>query len=162
MENVIQIFSEENSHNNNDEDNQDLHTRRIPVFQYEGFPLDYNAIPIPRCNTGYVYFLVSSKDTTKTYIGQTMDLLKRINQHNSGYNTDFTNQIDLQPWLLYAFITGFDQNRTLMLSIEHNWQAQRLYEFENSTQDPKNFARSVRRIIPTDNNISLRFMLCFN
>ena len=41
-----------------------------------------------------------------------------------------------------------------MLSIEHNWQAQRLYEYENGTRDPKIFARSACRIIPTDNNIS--------
>ena len=49
---------------------------------------------------------------TKTYIGQTMDLSKRLSQHNSGFGTDFTRQISLRPsWIVYAFVTGFEKNR---------------------------------------------------
>mgnify|MGYP003340757998 CR=1 FL=1 len=152
MERVIQFLSnptDEHTHTN------------IPVFQYESFPLDYNCISIPRCNTGFVYFLVSTKDTSKTYIGQTMDLYKRINQHNSGYGTDFTNNIKLRPWIIYAFITGFEKNKTQMLSIEHNWKSRRLYDYSRGITDPKILAKSATYIIPNENTTSLRLLLCF-
>ena len=104
MENVICLVTINSNSNTGTE------TSRIPFFNYESFPLEYNCIPIPRCNTGYVYFIVSTKDTSKSYIGQTMDLQKRLNQHNSGFGTDFTNNINLRPWILYAFIVGFEKN----------------------------------------------------
>ena len=87
MENLIQLFR---STAKNDMVTTNDNERNIPVFDFKMFPLDYKCIPIPRYNTGYLYFLVSSKDSTKTYFGQTMDLSKRLSQHNSGFGTDFT------------------------------------------------------------------------
>ena len=63
MENVIQLLestAENKMVTTNDNE------RNIPVFDFNMFPLDYKCIPIPRCNTGYVYFLVCSKYSTKT------------------------------------------------------------------------------------------------
>lgn len=111
MENVIKlvgIVPEQTTNTSNTESR-----RLIPIFQYESFPLDFKCIPLPRCNTGYVYFLVSTKDTSKTYIGQSMDLMKRLLQHNSGFGTEFTRQINLRPWIIYAFISGFEKKDNL-------------------------------------------------
>jgi len=156
IENVIRLVGNAGIENENN-----VETNRIRIFNFESYPLEYRSIPIPRCNTGYVYFLVSVKDTSKTYIGQTMDLTKRINQHNSGYGTDFTNQIDLRPWVIYAFISGFERRRRLMMSVEKNWQARRQYEFSRGVRDPKELARAGEVVIPNNEHTSLCLLLCF-
>ena len=157
MEHVIQLLE---STTENDMVSTNVNERNIPVFEYYMFPLDYKCIPIPRCNTGFVYFLVSSKDSTKTYIGQTMDLTKRLSQHNSGFGTDFTQQIVLRPWIIYAFITGFEKNRTLMLSVEHDWKMRRQFLANQGERNPKLFAKSASNIL-INRNSQLNLLLCF-
>ena len=107
-----------------------------------------------------MYFLVSSKDSTKTYIGQTMDLSKRLSQHNSGFGTDFTRQISLRPWIVYAFMTGFEKNRTLMLSVEHDWKMRRQHLANQGERNLKIFAKSASSII-INRNLQLNLLLCF-
>ena len=157
MEHVIQLLG---STSENDMVSTNVNERNIPVFEYYMFPLGYKCIPIPRCNTGFVYFLVSSKDSTKTYIGQTMDLTKRLSQHNSGFGTDFTQQIVLRPWIIYAFITGFEKNRTLMLSVEHDWKMRRQFLANQGERNPKLFAKSASNIL-INRNSQLNLLLCF-
>ena len=158
MENVIQLVGMDQGDLQQTINEQ----RTIPVFQYESFPLDFNCIPLPRCNTGYVYFLVSTKDTTKTYIGQTMDLIKRLNQHNTGYGTEFTRQINFRPWIIYAFISGFEKNRTLMLSVEHEWKSCHDYIGSLGERNPKEFARIASTILQSNQGVHLNLHLCFS
>ena len=53
MENVIQLLE---STAENEMVTTNENERNIPAFDFNMFHLDYKCIPIPRCNTGYVYF----------------------------------------------------------------------------------------------------------
>ena len=84
----------------------------IPIFDYSSIPFEFNQLPLPQCNTGYVYFIVSVRNKRAYYIGETMCLKTRLRQHNSGSGTFFTNEIGRRPWALFAYITGFDKKGT--------------------------------------------------
>ena len=86
------------------------------------YPFRIRDISLPLCNTGYVYMLVSTKDHNQNYIGQTMRLGDRLDQHNRGYGTTFTSRITLRPWFLIAYVCGFDKKVNLMLYFEARWQ----------------------------------------
>lgn len=56
----------------------------------------------------YVYLIKSLKDSTKTYIGYTVNLVQRIEKHNSGasiYTADF------RPWKLVTYICFDDESK---------------------------------------------------
>ena len=53
-----------------------LETRTTRVFTYETYPFEFKQIPLPLCNTGYVYFLVSLNNRRLTYGGQTLEFRK--------------------------------------------------------------------------------------
>ena len=63
------------------------------IFSYETSPFEFTNLPLPECNTGYVYFLVSLRNRRLNYIGQTFNLKQRLAQHNSGSCTYLTNEI---------------------------------------------------------------------
>lgn len=52
----------------------------------------------------YVYFLRSSKDSSKFYIGYTTNLKERLKKHNSGGSHHTKKD---KPWKLVTFV-GFD------------------------------------------------------
>jgi putative endonuclease len=52
----------------------------------------------------YVYFLRSTKNLSKTYVGYTTDLIQRLETHNSG-GSIYTEQD--RPWKLVVYI-AFD------------------------------------------------------
>jgi predicted GIY-YIG superfamily endonuclease len=83
-------------------------------------PID---IPLPMRKEYCSYILVSLKDTSFTYIGSTMDLSKRINQHNSYHGgSKSTNHNMLKPWALLGYVVGFN-NKQQAMSFEGYWKA---------------------------------------
>jgi predicted GIY-YIG superfamily endonuclease len=70
---------------------------------------------------GYVYVLISISQPTTTYIGQTQNLHRRINQHNKGWTRHWTNNITLRPWTCMAYVIGF-QSQHHRLYFETLWQ----------------------------------------
>eukprot|EP00957_Ditylum_brightwellii_P066472 5046553-Ditylum_brightwellii.AAC.1 len=73
----------------------------------EVFPYRVCDIPLPSDNTGYVYFLISCRDTGRTYIGQTINISRRLTEHNSGYGADGTTNPIYRP---YA-VAGYKEKR---------------------------------------------------
>ena len=65
----------------------DDHLQDYPTFSYELYPFDFHHVELPQYHTGFVYFLVSLIDNRKIYIGETKDIITRLNQHNSGNGT---------------------------------------------------------------------------
>ena len=61
MENILEIGSI----------NRDSRNPQLPVFNHQDFPFRLCDIPVPQCNTGFVYMLVSTKVNSFTYIGET-------------------------------------------------------------------------------------------
>tara|TARA_B100000683_G_scaffold67049_2_gene65824 strand:+ start:123 stop:581 length:459 start_codon:yes stop_codon:yes gene_type:complete len=76
--------------------------------------------PTPCARAFYVYMLC---DTTsrRTYIGATVDLNKRLRQHNSELAGGARRTRGRGPWVLGAYVTGFDQ-WTHALKFEHAWR----------------------------------------
>ena len=45
---------------------------------------------LPDCNTGFVYMILSLKNKEFCYIGETISIRRRLQQHNSGYGSNST------------------------------------------------------------------------
>ena len=51
-------------------------------------------------------FLISIRDFDKDYIGQTEQLPRQLQQHNSGYGSTSTADPHYRPYAIAAYITG--------------------------------------------------------
>jgi hypothetical protein len=113
MEKVIRLMSKAAQDDMNSRSNLSQESRSI--FRYNMFLFEMKNAPLPQCNTGYCYMLMSSKNRRLTYIGQTANLRDRLNNHNQcAGGTKMTNEIQNRPWSLLAYIVGFDNNRCHM------------------------------------------------
>lgn len=107
----------ENGSINRTDENQSL-------FDYpQVYPFQICNIDIPTDRTGYVYCLVSRRNHSKIYIGETECLSQRIQQHNSGNGSNGTRDIRDMPWGIAAFICGLNHvSKRGRMSIERNWK----------------------------------------
>ena len=82
---------------------------------------------IPDYNVGFVYMLASSRRPLQAYVGETMNIRRRLTQHNSGYGSHFTDDAVCRPWCLYALVVGFPgeatsaENAEARRNFEHQW-----------------------------------------
>ena len=95
------------------------------IMNPSSFPYRICDVILPQCNTGYVYMLLSMKDTNYTYIGKTLSIRRRIQEHNSGTGSTSTEPLHLRPYALFAYICGFDSNKDLLSYIERVWKEKR-------------------------------------
>jgi predicted GIY-YIG superfamily endonuclease len=96
-----------------------------PVIDITHYPFRPIDVDLPHDNTGFVYLLVSLRDSQSTYIGQTLNLFARLHQHNSGIGSLQTSPATFRPWALYGFVCCFDNDRRAMLDFEKEWQMAR-------------------------------------
>ena len=68
--------------------------------------------------SGLVHMLVSQKDGRSIYIGNTKNMVKRLNQHNAGFGSLESAQKEKRTWGLYAYVTGFSGSKKLMEAVE--------------------------------------------
>ena len=98
---------------NNDDDNA------TPGLDYtEHYPFTISNIPIPMDRDGYVYVLVSVRDTQEIYIGSTVELAVRFKSHNDGKGSTSTNDYLLRPWALAGYICGFPRDQNVLETYE--------------------------------------------
>ena len=105
IERVLELITI-NSDTNANTTNQ--HENYLPLMSQETYPFRICDISLPQCRTGFVYFLLSVKQRTFTYIGTTDCIRKRIRQHNNGYGAQTTSPVSLRPYSVMAYICGFD------------------------------------------------------
>ena len=74
---------------------------------------------IPR--THAVYLIVSTKQPSFAYIGETNNLARRLQEHNSLNGPEITAQLDLIPFAIHAYVIGFC-NRSERLQFESEWK----------------------------------------
>ena len=110
------------------------------VMTQRTYPFRVSDVALPQCNTGYVYMLISIKDMNFTYIGATLSIRKRIQQHNSGVGSVSTEPLHLRPYALLAYICGFNSNRELLYYIERRWKEERDKAIRNHVNNPKEWA----------------------
>jgi hypothetical protein len=104
------------------------HVLRVAAgMQSEAPTLTFSTHPYrPRDNmlsydgSGACYLLVSSENWTRTYIGKTVHLERRLAEHNSGQGAVETRTG--RPWVLVAFVQGFGGCNRSMLHFENDWQ----------------------------------------
>ena len=95
---------------------------RRRILTQASFPFCIHDVPLPQCNTGYVYMLVLIKDTSFSYIGKTKSICRRIWQHNSGLGAVATEPLHLRPYALVAYICGFNSKVAILFYVERLWK----------------------------------------
>ena len=144
------------------------HYEYDPILPMDPHPFRFCDRPLPNCNTGVVYMLISIKNHNYSYIGMTMNIKNRLNQHNSGNGSSYTTSLNLRPWALFAYIVGFDGDRRTMFYIEQRWKLRRQQEIDRGMNNPKEIARlgyglidSVQESNYQFNSMDLRLILNF-
>ena len=94
----------------------------LPIYPH---PFQFCDRPLPNCNTGVVYMLISIKNHNYLYIGMTKNVKIGLNQHNPGNGPSYTMSLNLRPWALFTCIVGFDGNRQTMYYIKKRWKFRR-------------------------------------
>ena len=100
-------------------------TNDVCIFNHRECPFRITDMPLPECNSGFVYMLVSNRNHYFCYIGQTGNMSSRLNQHNQGYGSKTTTPPSLRPYSLFAYVCGFDGNKQLRLNFEGMWKQKR-------------------------------------
>ena len=95
------------------------------TMSHENFPFRISDTPLPQCNAGYVYMLLSLRDKPFTYIGAKFSLCTRIQQHISGNGSQLTEPFHLSTNAVIAYICGFNDNYDLMFHVERQWKRNR-------------------------------------
>jgi len=87
------------------------------------YPYRISDISLPSDSTGFVYMLVSVKDCSRTYVGQTENISKRLYQHNKGWGAVGTADPQYRPYAVAAYICGMGHmNRVEREGIEKKWK----------------------------------------
>jgi len=145
IERVLELITI-NSDTNANTTNQ--HENYLRLMSQETYPFRICDISLPQCRTGFVYFLISVKQRTFTYIGTTDCIRKRIRQHNNGYGAQTTSPVSLRPYSVMAYICGFDgEKKQLRYHIERQWKIKRDYLRLNENNDPRDWARVGQEVI---------------
>jgi predicted GIY-YIG superfamily endonuclease len=119
-----------------------------PVVRNDIIPFRPMDVQLPQEGSGYCYIIVSLQNRETTYIGQTMSLVNRLNQHNKGTGSLQTEDAMLRPWSLLAFVCGFDHNKDLMRRFERDWQRRRQNLLQrNSISSPEQTADVARCVM---------------
>ena len=101
--------------------NRDMRVVELDEFPY--VPRDY---PLPSAfssASGFLYMLMSLRDKRCTYIGQTTNLRKRLQEHNQGMKAGVAD-VTKRPWVPLIFFSGFDNNHERR-RLETLWQHRR-------------------------------------
>ena len=117
-----------------------LNTNQNCVLTQNEYPYRICDVTLPQCNTGYVYMLISVKDMNFTYIGKTMSIRKRLQQHNTGIGSVSTEPRHLRPYALLAYMCGFQMNNDLLFYMERRWKEERDHLIRNNTRDAREWA----------------------
>ena len=132
---------------------------QLSVFHHEECPFWLSDMPLPTCNTGFVYMLVSTRDFSYTYIGMTDNIATCLSQHNSGYGSMSTEPISLRPFALFAYVCGFEGNRQAMFSFESRWKYLRDFERNRGMVCIKQIARLPSRMVEFWKDLELTLVL---
>ena len=119
----------------------------IRTMNQNDYPFRICDISLPSSATGFVYFLLSIKDKSFTYIGSTICIRERLPQHNSGFGSFETCPINLRPYALMAYICGSRlESKHFRLYLERKWKIHRDSLIARNNFDPRSWAREAGQI----------------
>ena len=89
----------------------------------EVYPYRISDISLPDDNSGFVYFLVLVKDCGRTYVGQTKNISRRLNEHNKGWGAMGTAEPQYRPYAIAGYIWGMPHmDKRGCKSLEQRWK----------------------------------------
>jgi predicted GIY-YIG superfamily endonuclease len=94
----------------------------VTLVDQQNHPFQPIDIELPMDNSGCCYILVSCRDTSVTYIGETSNLPARIDAHNSGHGSHQTHSEYLRPWAVLAYVVGFEGSVAKRKAFESQWK----------------------------------------
>lgn len=101
--------------------NEPININRIDIFenlnQYiisNPTPSDTRKDNTQKYQSYYVYLLQSINNERKTYIGYTIDPVRRLRQHNGEIMGGAKKTKDARPWRMICYVTGFPNSRTAL------------------------------------------------
>ena len=136
----------------------------VRTYNHRDCPYRLCDMPLPSCNSGFVYMLISCKDPHYSYIGETQNISTCLNQHNQGRGAKATTPESLRPYSLFAYICGFDGRTQMRQNIEYMWKLKRAQSVIEGVTCMKSIARLAADVIRNTNNgtdIELRLVLNF-
>ncbi len=121
--------------NGNDGPIRDVHTViSVPSV----YPYRISDFSLPSDSTSFVYMLVSVKDCSRTYVGQTENISKRSYQHNKGWGAVGTADPQYRPYAVAAYSCGMGHmNRIECEGIERKWKYYNRRENDVMTESNK-------------------------
>ena len=131
------------------------------------YPYRISDISLPSDSTGFVYMLVSVKDCSRTYVGQTENISKRLYQHNKGWGAVGTADPQYRPYAVAAYICGMGHmNRVEREGIEKKWKIYNraiMQESSHGRNDVMDRIEQGRRIVVEYNEDQLyeEMFICF-
>jgi hypothetical protein len=69
----------------------------------EVYPYRISDISLPDDDSSFVYFLVLVKDCGRTYVGQMMNISRRLKEHNKGWGAMGTAEPQYRPYAVAAY-----------------------------------------------------------
>ena len=132
----------------------------IRIMHQNEYPFRICDISLPSSRTGFIYFLISVKDRSFTYIGHTECIRERLPRHNQGYGSSSTNPEHLRPYGIMAYICGAKlDNKDLRLYLERRWKINRDFLIESNNRDPRFWARDAGQMTIENAISSDRFIV---
>ena len=82
------------------------------------------------------------KKRSFTYIGETICIVRRLQQHNEGYGSSSTNPEHLRPYGVMGYICGSQLHSSeLRFYLERRWKINRDNLISRNNKDPRSWAR---------------------
>lgn len=127
------------------------HTSEVKVIDYAQFyPYRISDINIPHSNSGYVYMISSTHVRDKFYVGQTANLVVRLNEHNCSKGAKPTKVKAYQPWTPISFICNIGHlSKQQREKLEREWQLlnHRSVNSNSSSANIKTFIENGQRVV---------------
>ncbi|GMH90337.1 hypothetical protein TrST_g1366 [Triparma strigata] len=80
--------------------------------------------PPPPPQQGYIVYCLKSTTSSRTYIGSTNDLKRRLRQHNGELAGGAKSTHSGRPWIVGTTVSGFGTSRSAATSFESSWKNQ--------------------------------------
>ena len=126
----------------NNDNSDEIHNSNDNGMTYSAFPFRPTDIILPSDCSGFVYMLISLRSEDFFYIGKTKDLNQRLKSHQSGYGSYSTMPEHLRPYAYYAYLCGFNGDKSLMFYIERQWKERVNRMKRNGINDPRVWAHN--------------------
>ena len=133
-------------------------SRNERILHHQNFPFRIKDMTLPDDNSGIVYMLNSLHKRTYTYIGKTKNPRRRLKNHNSGYRSSSTEPIQYHPFVVLAYIAGFQKNDELMHAAGRKWKYVRDGMIQQGVISATSWAVAGRQII-MDSNLQLQYSI---